>query len=198
MHRQVSALGKVLSEQAIGVLVRPALPRALRIAKIYVDFGRQRKATMIRKFLSPVPGQGLVQLLWQWRSSRDRWHGHRSESESVLSISARIFGALDARAKLGIGLHPMSLRSSRASFGFLPSIGMSIFPLPSRFSRFLRRLRELGFADAPAQCLHHVPSPCKSRAGLLFASPTSTGAASESKSAVMFGKAPTTEGQSLR
>src|SRR6476646_11570925 len=39
--------------------------RALRIAKIYVDFGRQRKATMIRKFLSPVPGQGLIQFLWQ-------------------------------------------------------------------------------------------------------------------------------------
>src|ERR1700675_860935 len=62
VHRQVSALRKVLSQQAIGVLVRPALPRALRIAKIYVDFGRQRKATMIRKFLSPVPGQGLIQL----------------------------------------------------------------------------------------------------------------------------------------
>src|ERR1700682_3494495 len=64
MHRQVGALRKVLSQQAIGVLVRPALPRALRIAKIDVDFGRQRKATMIRKFLSPVPGQGLIQLLW--------------------------------------------------------------------------------------------------------------------------------------
>src|SRR6266481_95568 len=59
MHRQVGALWKVLSQQAIGVLVRPALPRALRIAKIYVDFGRQRKAAMIRKFLAPVPGQGL-------------------------------------------------------------------------------------------------------------------------------------------
>src|SRR5437868_1715394 len=64
MHRQVGALWKVLSQQAIGVLVRPALPRALRIAKIYVDLGRQRKAAMIRKFLSPVPGQGLIQLLW--------------------------------------------------------------------------------------------------------------------------------------
>src|SRR5439155_19259599 len=65
MHRQVGALWKVLSQQAIGVLVRPALPRALRIAKIDVDFGRQRKATMVRKFLSPVPGQGSVQVLWQ-------------------------------------------------------------------------------------------------------------------------------------
>ena len=59
VHRQVGALGKVLSQQAIGVLIRPALPWALRIAKIDVDVGRQRKATMIRKFLAPVPGQGL-------------------------------------------------------------------------------------------------------------------------------------------
>jgi hypothetical protein len=63
VHRQVGALWKVLSQQAIGVLVRPELPRALRIAKIYVDFGRERKATMIRKFLSPVLGQGLIKLL---------------------------------------------------------------------------------------------------------------------------------------
>jgi hypothetical protein len=34
-------------------------PRALRIAKIYVDFGRQRKATMVREFLSLVAGQDL-------------------------------------------------------------------------------------------------------------------------------------------
>src|SRR6267378_3053210 len=31
MHRQVGALWKVLSQQAIGVLVRPALPRASRL-----------------------------------------------------------------------------------------------------------------------------------------------------------------------
>jgi hypothetical protein len=63
VHRQVGTLRKVLSQQAIGVLVRSALPRALRIAKIDVDFGRQRKATMIRKFLALVPGQGLYSSL---------------------------------------------------------------------------------------------------------------------------------------
>jgi hypothetical protein len=41
VHRQVGALWKVLSQQAVGVLVRAALPGALRIAKIDVDFGRQ-------------------------------------------------------------------------------------------------------------------------------------------------------------
>src|SRR5258707_6713003 len=39
-------------------------PTGFAIAKIYVEFGRQRKAAMIRKFLSPVPGQGCIQLLW--------------------------------------------------------------------------------------------------------------------------------------
>src|SRR6266436_5200909 len=60
----LGALRKVLSQQAIGVLVRPALPRALRIAKIYLNVSRQRKTAMIRKFLSPVPGQRLIQLPW--------------------------------------------------------------------------------------------------------------------------------------
>ena len=64
MHRQVGALRKVLSQQAVGVLVRAALPRALRITEIDVDVGRQRKAPMIREFLAPVPGQGLIQLPW--------------------------------------------------------------------------------------------------------------------------------------
>src|SRR3954451_2300434 len=56
MHRQVGALWKVLPQQAIRILVRAALPRTLRITKIDVDFGRQRKATVLRKFLAPVPG----------------------------------------------------------------------------------------------------------------------------------------------
>src|ERR1700742_4410079 len=64
MHRQVGALRKVLSQQAIGVLVRSALPRALRIAKIDVDVGRQRKSRMRRQFLAPVLGQRLIKLLW--------------------------------------------------------------------------------------------------------------------------------------
>ena len=64
VHRQIGALGKVLSQQAIGVLIRAALPRALRIAKIDVDVGRQRKAAMIREFLAPVPSQAFIQLLW--------------------------------------------------------------------------------------------------------------------------------------
>src|ERR1035437_2498727 len=57
VHRQVSSLRKVLSQQTIGVLVGTALPRTLRIAEVNVDIGRQRKSSMIRKLLAPVPGQ---------------------------------------------------------------------------------------------------------------------------------------------
>ena len=52
VRRQVGALWKVLSQQAIGVLVRPALPRALRIAEVDIDVGRQRKSSVIRQFLA--------------------------------------------------------------------------------------------------------------------------------------------------
>ena len=54
MHRQVSSFWKVLSQQTVGVLIRPTLPRTLPIAEVNVDVGRQREASMIRKFLAPV------------------------------------------------------------------------------------------------------------------------------------------------
>src|ERR1035441_3088312 len=65
VHRQVSSLRKVLSQQTIGVLVGTALPRTLRIAEVNVAVGRQRKSSMTRKLLAPVPGQRLIQLTRQ-------------------------------------------------------------------------------------------------------------------------------------
>ena len=61
VHRQIGALREVLSQQAVGVLIRPPLPRALRIAEVNIDVGRQRKASMIREFLAPIPGQRFIQ-----------------------------------------------------------------------------------------------------------------------------------------
>src|ERR1700687_5140215 len=63
VHRQVGSLRKVLSQQTVGVLIGSALPRTLRITEVNVDVGCQRKSSMIRKFLAPVPGQGLIQLI---------------------------------------------------------------------------------------------------------------------------------------
>jgi hypothetical protein len=64
MHRQVGGLREVLSQQAIGVLALPALPRALRMAKINVDFGRQRKATMITVALGSSSFINSIILSW--------------------------------------------------------------------------------------------------------------------------------------
>src|SRR5450759_3198835 len=65
VHRQVSSLRKVLSQQTIGVLVGTALPRTLRIAEVNVDIGRQRKSSLILRRLAPFPGQRLIQLTRQ-------------------------------------------------------------------------------------------------------------------------------------
>jgi|BarGraNGADG00212_1021973.scaffolds.fasta_scaffold04760_5 hypothetical protein len=64
VHRQVGSLRKVLSQQTIGILIGTTLPRTLRIAEVDIYVGGQREASMIRKFLTPVPGQGLIQLIW--------------------------------------------------------------------------------------------------------------------------------------
>src|SRR6266550_9585494 len=47
VHRQVGALRKVLSQQAIGVLVRPALPRALRIERLVTAYRDRSKAGLV-------------------------------------------------------------------------------------------------------------------------------------------------------
>ena len=57
MHRQVRSLGKVLSQQSIGVLVRAPLPGALRITKINVDIGRHSKSFVVSQLLAPIPCQ---------------------------------------------------------------------------------------------------------------------------------------------
>jgi len=63
VHRQVGSLGKILSQQTIGVLIGSALPWTLRVAEVNSDVGRQRKSSMVGKFLAAVPGQGLIQLI---------------------------------------------------------------------------------------------------------------------------------------
>ena len=62
VYRHVGAFGEVLSEQTISVLIGTPLPWALRITEVDIDVGRQAEPAMVREFLAPVPGQGLVEL----------------------------------------------------------------------------------------------------------------------------------------
>jgi hypothetical protein len=49
-------VGQILAQQAVGVFVGAALPRALGIAEIDVDVRRQGEAPMIGKLLAAIPG----------------------------------------------------------------------------------------------------------------------------------------------
>ena len=54
---EVSPLRQVLAQQTIGVLVRPALPRTVRVAEIDLHAGGDRDGAMGRQFQTAIPGQ---------------------------------------------------------------------------------------------------------------------------------------------
>ena len=59
MHGQISSFWKVLSEQAVGVLVGTPLPRTLWIAKVHINIGCQCEPLVVNQFFAPVPCKGL-------------------------------------------------------------------------------------------------------------------------------------------
>lgn len=72
---QIGALGQILSQQAVGVLVRAALPRALAITEEDRDIGGQREPSMISQGPSPP-------------TSSSAWF-HKVASSRALSYSTR-------------------------------------------------------------------------------------------------------------
>jgi hypothetical protein len=76
----------VLSNDRSSAFGVPAQPVDATQA-LNLDFGRQRKATMIRKFPSPVPGQGLIQS--GLRSSGFAWSESRSQRPYQLGLKAQ-------------------------------------------------------------------------------------------------------------
>jgi hypothetical protein len=54
---QVGALGQVLAEQAVGVLVGAALPGAARVTELDLDTGVNRELQVLGHLLAVIPGQ---------------------------------------------------------------------------------------------------------------------------------------------
>ena len=52
MYRQVGFLGEILAQQAVGIFICAALPRALRVAEVDVDFCCQSNLFVLREPLS--------------------------------------------------------------------------------------------------------------------------------------------------
>ena len=55
--RQVHPFWEVLAQQTVGVFVRSALPRLLRIAEVDLHVGRQREALMVCHLFATIPSQ---------------------------------------------------------------------------------------------------------------------------------------------
>ena len=66
MHRQVSPFREVLSQQTVGIFIRPTLPWTLWITEVDFDIGVQTEAFVISHLLATIPGQRLVDLSWQF------------------------------------------------------------------------------------------------------------------------------------
>src|SRR4051794_10519437 len=62
---QVGALREVLAQQAVGVLVRAALPGAVRISEEHREAGLDRELGVLRQLLAAVPGDGPAELFRQ-------------------------------------------------------------------------------------------------------------------------------------
>jgi hypothetical protein len=57
---QVGALGEVLAQESVDVLVPGPLPRRAGIGEVDFDVGLLRDVEMVRELLATVPGQGLA------------------------------------------------------------------------------------------------------------------------------------------
>jgi hypothetical protein len=68
---QVCSLGKVLSEQAIGIFVDTSLPWALRIGKVNFYAGRLGQALVLGHLLALIVAAGLIPIFsWVWINVR--------------------------------------------------------------------------------------------------------------------------------
>src|SRR5215217_6236656 len=63
VRAEVSALWEVLAQQPVGVLVRAALPGAMRIAEVDLKTGVDPQAGVLAHLRPLIPGQRLPQLL---------------------------------------------------------------------------------------------------------------------------------------
>ena len=72
VDRQIGALGKVLAEQAVGVLVAAPLPGAVGVAEVDRQAGLDGEPDVFGHLLATVPGQAPAKLGWQGQDLRSQ------------------------------------------------------------------------------------------------------------------------------
>ena len=63
--REIGALGEVLAQEAVRVLIRSTLPRAAGVGEEDWDVRLDFKCCVLREFLAPVPSEGSEELCWE-------------------------------------------------------------------------------------------------------------------------------------
>jgi len=84
MHAQVAALGEVLAQQAVGVLVARPLPRAGLVTEVNRHAERGGDLAVQRHLLALVPGKRAAQL---WRDLAQR--GNEGVADRLGGVPAR-------------------------------------------------------------------------------------------------------------
>ena len=100
MSAQVCAFGKVLAQQAVGVLIRPSLPRAMRIAEEDRQAGVYSQLSMLSHLSTLVPGQRSAQLL---RQIRDRGGDRVSNGLGAVACES---GSVLGAGLIAMAIHP--------------------------------------------------------------------------------------------
>src|ERR671918_1980438 len=65
MSGQVGALGGEMAQQSVGVLIRPALPRTVRVTEVDLEAGVDPELGVLGHLRTLVPGQRATKLLGQ-------------------------------------------------------------------------------------------------------------------------------------
>lgn len=97
MDGQVRALGEVLAQQSVGVLVDPALAGLMRVAEVDLDAGVHLHGLPVLHFDALVPGQGMAQRFGQGLDLRGQCVAHL--------LGLVVVGKMDEHRVVGVALH---------------------------------------------------------------------------------------------
>ena len=173
---QIGSFREVLSKQSIGVLVRSALPRAVRFAEVDGKAGCDPQIRMPGHLCSLVPGQRAAKLRWQCRDRpgdgiANRFSPMTGKRRPVLH--ARDGAVAFHSGKMQQHCEPRGAFHQSADRRSAQADDQVTFPVSGYgpISCFRRSFtdhdlrRDEGFAPPAATCPRHAQCPSRAKAG---------------------------------
>ena len=176
VYAQIGSFREVLSKQSIGVLVRSALPRAVRFAEVDGKAGCDPQIRMPGHLCSLVPGQRAAKLRWQCRDRpgdgiANRFSPMTGKRRPVLH--ARDGAVAFHSGKMQQHCEPRGAFHQSADRRSAQADDQVTFPVSGYgpISCFRRSFtdhdlrRDEGFAPPAATCPRHAQCPSRAKAG---------------------------------